>query len=237
MSYVSGNVPPGWYPDPSGTGRQRWWDGQQWTTHFAPAASAFPVTPAPQPAAAQPTYGQPAYGQPASYGPVVPPRPQLAPGTRIYTVFIWLVVALPFVTTALLPFWNPFGGLEITQYADGYRSFGNPFALLGPMYFVILGVSFLAYGLSVLFAWLDFRELEKVGVVRPFHWAWSFLGSIVYVIGRSVIVRRVAPGRGLTPIWVTVGLYVLSLLVGVVWTVTLLNTLLHLASTFGSTGA
>ncbi|MFD5216007.1 DUF2510 domain-containing protein [Microbacterium sp. NPDC058345] len=29
------SVPAGWYDD--GSGRQRWWDGQQWTEHFAPA--------------------------------------------------------------------------------------------------------------------------------------------------------------------------------------------------------
>jgi len=28
--------PPGWYPDPYGTARLRWWDGQGWTTHDAP---------------------------------------------------------------------------------------------------------------------------------------------------------------------------------------------------------
>ena len=32
------NVAPGWYDD--GSGRQRWWDGQQWTDHV-------PVQPAP----------------------------------------------------------------------------------------------------------------------------------------------------------------------------------------------
>nr|WP_201470223.1 DUF2510 domain-containing protein [Microbacterium hydrocarbonoxydans] len=31
-------TPAGWYDD--GSGRQRWWDGEQWTEHFAPAADA-----------------------------------------------------------------------------------------------------------------------------------------------------------------------------------------------------
>ncbi|QNA93053.1 MULTISPECIES: DUF2510 domain-containing protein [unclassified Microbacterium] len=44
-------TPAGWYDD--GSGRQRWWDGQQWTEHFAPDAAA----PADQtPAAASETH-------------------------------------------------------------------------------------------------------------------------------------------------------------------------------------
>lgn len=35
--------PAGWYPDTTGRPQQRYWDGSQWTTHFAPP------TPAPDP--------------------------------------------------------------------------------------------------------------------------------------------------------------------------------------------
>jgi uncharacterized protein DUF2510 len=31
-------APAGWFPDPSGTGTQRYWDGRQWTEHTAPLA-------------------------------------------------------------------------------------------------------------------------------------------------------------------------------------------------------
>ena len=32
------NMPPGWYPDPSGDpSLMRWWDGEDWAGDFAPA--------------------------------------------------------------------------------------------------------------------------------------------------------------------------------------------------------
>src|SRR5689334_25204136 len=37
------STPAGWYPQ--NDGQQRYWDGQQWTEHFAPGASDAPATP------------------------------------------------------------------------------------------------------------------------------------------------------------------------------------------------
>jgi hypothetical protein len=32
----------GWYPDPSGSGQQRYWDGSTWTDHYAPGVQQAP---------------------------------------------------------------------------------------------------------------------------------------------------------------------------------------------------
>ena len=40
--------PPGWYPDPFGAPRQRYFDGKDWTEHYAPLArGAAPLVPQP----------------------------------------------------------------------------------------------------------------------------------------------------------------------------------------------
>jgi hypothetical protein len=35
--------PPGWHPDPGGSGGQRWWDGTRWTEHVSAPGVAPPV--------------------------------------------------------------------------------------------------------------------------------------------------------------------------------------------------
>lgn len=38
-------TPAGWYPDPSGSGQQRYFDGRGWTAHLAPTAPLTPPRP------------------------------------------------------------------------------------------------------------------------------------------------------------------------------------------------
>lgn len=40
-------TPAGWYPDPDGSGGQRYWDGNVWTEHRTPAAPQAPASPEP----------------------------------------------------------------------------------------------------------------------------------------------------------------------------------------------
>ena len=63
-------------------------------------------------------------------------------------------------------------------------------------------------GLVVL-SWLDRRTLRARGVERPFHWAWSILSVLIYLIGRSVVLRRRVGGSA-APLWLFLGLSVLG---------------------------
>ncbi|UBU11712.1 DUF2510 domain-containing protein [Nonomuraea gerenzanensis] len=98
-------TPAGWYPDPYGEPRLRWWDGNQWTdaTHAQEQGPAQPQQPSsrpqpsPQPSTQQspqqqsgpgwsvtpanPTaqFGQPTYGQGAYGAPTAPTQQQQQP--------------------------------------------------------------------------------------------------------------------------------------------------------------
>jgi hypothetical protein len=187
-------VPPGWYPDQNAPGQQRWWDGTQWTEHvqspYAAAAAAAALR-APE-------------------------------GTKTGTVWIWLIVLIPLlsIATFFLIDWAAFIDSVIASTLSG-PSGGYPASLAlysSPGYIISQLLSFVIYGLTVVFAVLDVRELRKRGVPQPFHWAFAFLSSIVYVIGRSVVVKR-RTGGGLAPLWVYIAITIASLIGGIVFAV------------------
>ena len=209
---------PGWYPDPRTSGGLRWWDGVRWTEHVAPAPA-----PAPAPASAPSPYARSPYA-PAQRRP-------LPAETPVYTVWIWLVAVLPLASSLLLFLLHPQPLFEASTFGSSSNVvIRDPFALLGgPMYFVVVGIGWLLTAAGIVFSWLDFRELNRRGVERPFHWAWSFLG-IVYPIGRSIIVRGVAGGRGLAPLWVAVAVYIASFAIAVTWSILLVAQILGTAT-------
>lgn len=221
-------VAPGWYADPYGAAPQRWWDGTQWTAHVSQPVAAQ---------AAQPTVPQqavPQYAQAQAY--VRPARPELNPATPVGTVWIWLVALLPLVTIALLP------TLQIhiphIDLNEPTPVITDPLAMVGgPWYFVLMGISWLSYAALVVFSWLDYRELKRRGVVRPFHWAWSFLSAIVYIIGRTVIVRSVANRRGMAPMWAAIAVIAVSFIVSTIWTISLTTSVFEQMSRMAYSGA
>jgi hypothetical protein len=183
-------IPPGWYDD--GSGRMRWWSGVEWTEHVAaPNVMARPA------------------------------RPALPADRPVYSAWIWLIVLLPLLTSLSLLLWQPnldylSGGLSSpSDVASMYSAMFS--SILTPGYFVIIFLSWIIYGLTALFAWRDVVWLRAQGVERPFSWPWAFLGGLVYVIGRSVIVFRVARPRGRAPIWVLIAVIAFGFLVSIVW--------------------
>ena len=94
-------------------------------------------------------------------------------------------------------------------------------------------LGYLVVGVGILFAWLDWRQLKRRGIQKPFHWAWAFLALVitngVYVIGRGVILRR-QTGKGLGPVWVWIAVTLLSLIVGVVYAGIILSDVFDLIS-------
>jgi len=177
-------TPAGWYPDPQNPAQGRFWDGTAWTDLYHQPGTPFPAAP-----------------------PLKAP-----PGTDWSTPWIWLIVVLPVIPQLLLLFvpWGSMFDIDVTA-TNPYSGMSNTFALfLSPFYWGALVLSYVVYGLCAFFAFRDAKELAARGVPRPFHWAFSFLGGIVYTIGRSVVVHR-RTGNGHQPIWAEVAVFVLSI--------------------------
>jgi hypothetical protein len=201
-------APAGWYPI-AGTSQQRWWDGARWTEHVYPPAAA--VAPAVPVAAVQAT-------TPATYTALRAPE-----GTKPGTVWFWLLaVGAPVLALLdLVPTSIYLSQLVGTDLADPTAIAADTFS---PAYLIALLSGWFTYAVCIVFALLDWRELKARGVPKPFHWAWSFFVLLVgwpavYMIGRTVVVKR-RTGGGMAPLWVFIGLEVVTFVVTLVIVIT-----------------
>ncbi|BCW07658.1 DUF2510 domain-containing protein [Arthrobacter sp. NtRootA1] len=149
-------------------------------------------------------------------------RVLISNATPVYNPFIWAMLILPLLSLGLLLTWQP--NFHYITTRQGATTF-DPTSIYTPGYFMLQISGFLIWALCVLCAYFDYQRLARSGVIRPFHWAWCFLSPTVYIIGRTVIVRKVAPGRGMAPIWAMIGTIVLSFIVVGIWTATLMSSL------------
>ncbi|GAB3804954.1 hypothetical protein GCM10028798_26050 [Humibacter antri] len=208
-----------------------------------------PARPSYPPSAAQPGYAPapaPAYGPGGYAGGAAPAFPPVKPGTSALTWPVWLVVGLPLLTTIAYMFVdftsyfravialsasgaNP-GGAEISHLTSTMSGF-----IVGALLVDVLG--FVVYGLGVMFAYFDWRELGRRGFVRPFHWAWAFLTLVtfgipfVYVIGRTVVSHRRGGKDALWPVWALVAVIVIGIVLIVIKVVMIVGVI---SSTIGT---
>lgn len=93
-------APAGWYPDPAGTGGQRYFDGAAWTEHFVPPPPPMPGYGYP---VGRPPWKGAQYGRPAS-GPGALANPGRRLGARVLDGLVLLPVLIAFsaITIALI---------------------------------------------------------------------------------------------------------------------------------------
>jgi hypothetical protein len=158
-------------------------------------------------------------------------------GTSPNTVQVWLIVAIFGIQSigalVWLATWDLSGYMNsMMSLSTSTGSAGDVFAMYGyiftPGYFALLAFSFLGYLGTAALAYLDAKELIRRGVQRPFPWALSFIpsyGSLVYIIGRTVVVRR-RTGTGFAPLGVYIAIFVLTMVLSVVVGLAMMSTMM-----------
>lgn len=195
---ATANPAPGWYPD--GSGGQRWWNGTAWSEYTAAAPAAQPVQ-----------------------------RIALPEGTRVDNAWVWVVSLVYLLGTFSLFFFDMTGYMRAIFDA---QLTGSTSALAEVMtgYLVFFLLSWLLglalWGLTIFAAFRDYKHLQAIGVVRPFHWAFAFIPyTIVYLIGRHVVLRKVSRTAG-WPLWAHIGSYVIVILISIIWSLVMVQAML-----------
>lgn len=133
-------------------------------------------------------------------------RSLLPDGTRVYTQWIWILVFLPILSTMTLLLIDP----------------TSPHLRQDPILIATALVAVVVWMACAILARLDQTDLAARGVERPFSWAWSLLGAVIYAIGRSVIVYTVS-GRGRVPLLVSIVVTIVAAVAAAAWVITALE--------------
>ncbi len=204
------STPAGWYPDPSGVGGLRWWDGAGWTSHTQAAPLQAPV----------PRYGEYA---PAAAAPV---------DVQTNTVWIWLAIAasiVPFFSIFLMN-WDSY--IAILGVSSASPSSTSEILRWQWSTLPVAALSWASVAAYIVFCWLDWRELRTRGIAAPFAWAWAFFalaspGAAVYMIGRAVVLRRRTPDASRAPLWVWIIATGVGFVVVIAWAMWLVGEILR----------
>ena len=197
-----------------------------------------PVPPAPTAGPTPPAY--PTYPAAPGYGamPSAPQPRRVSPDTKTDTIWIFLAIVVPMLTFLLVPLIDFDGFIRAAvEAAQSGSDFQNAATFMSVSASATL-VSILSYviaAVSVVFTFLDWRELGKRGITERFHWAWSILGVVVGVgmlitiIGRTVVLRRQGL-RAMTPVWVFVATVAVSIIIVIAIIVTVFVPMIQMLS-------
>jgi len=193
---VEASAPANWYPDPSGSGGQRYWDGTAWTPHWVPPP---PAPPYPPPGWGYPTWKGAQLGRPAS-GPGALADPGRRLAARIFDVLLLAPVFALLLVVALLiagphfgPIFptinekNPSAPVPTPGFLWVYVTIFGCAVATGVLLVAYETVATVRYGRTFGKAWLHIRPVRVDGSVlrwgRAFgrvaiYWVIGFLGWI-----------------------------------------------------------
>lgn len=164
------------------------------TTPVAPPVSPTPsglfATQAQPPTAAEPMPAANAWAQePAAALPATDDLYTTA-ATRKATVSGWFIALMPL-----------FAGILSIAAVKGAENYPRYIPATFEWWMLAGGVVVVLYLVTILLAVADRSKLDWAGYSRPAHWAWTLLTAPVYLLVRTIAVKR-ETGRNSALLWV-----------------------------------
>ncbi|WP_219948174.1 DUF2510 domain-containing protein [Salinibacterium sp. M195] len=141
-----------------------------------------------------------AWAAPEGASPSSSSTPTSSPAASTNTWQIFVLAAMPILSIIGLFF------LDVSAFFPSYGEGALEAQLriyTDPGYLAIMVTGWLVFLASIPLSIFDRKTLIARGVDRPFHWAFVFLGSFWYTIGRSIVVY-IRTRQGLGPLWIAV---------------------------------